>query len=105
MKRDRRDERHNFHTEKAAPKQKPVPLPTGPEYLLVDGYNIIFAWDSLKKIAADNLDAARAQLIHILANYRGWRQCRLIVVFDAYRVKGNPGSISEESWLLAKMRR
>ena len=97
VKRDTRDERHNFHTEKAAPKQKPVPLPTGPEYLLVDGYNIIFAWDALKKLAAENLDAARSQLVHILANYRGWRQCRLILVFDAYRVKGNPGSITEES--------
>ena len=97
VKRDNRDERHNFHTEKAAPKQKPVPLPTGPEYLLVDGYNIIFAWDELKRIAAENLDAARAQLIHILANYRGWRQCQLILVFDAYRVKGNPGSVEEES--------
>ncbi len=98
VKRDTRDERHNFHTEKQAPKKtKPVPLPTGPEYLLVDGYNIIFAWDDLKRIAADNLDAARSRLIHILANYRGWRQCRLIVVFDAYKVKGNPGSITEES--------
>ena len=98
VKRDARDERHHFHTEQSPKtKQKPVPLPTGPEYLLVDGYNIIFAWDDLKKIAADNLDAARAQLIHILANYRGWRQCRLILVFDAYRVKGNPGSVEEQS--------
>ena len=98
VKRDARDERHHFHTEQSPKtKQKPVPLPTGPEYLLVDGYNIIFAWEDLKKIAADNLDAARAQLIHILANYRGWRQCRLILVFDAYRVKGNPGSVEEQS--------
>ncbi|MBQ4466396.1 MAG: NYN domain-containing protein [Oscillospiraceae bacterium] len=98
VKRDRRDERHNLHTEKAAsPKTKPVPIHTGPEYLLVDGYNIIFAWDELNKIAAENLDAARAQLIHILANYRGWKQCRLIVVFDAYRVKGGTGSSTEES--------
>ena len=63
----------------------------------MDGYNIIFAWEDLKKIAADNLDAARAQLIHILANYRGWRQCSLILVFDAYRVKDNPGSVEEQS--------
>ena len=98
VKRDTRDERHHFHTEKSAPdKHRAVPLPTGPEYLLVDGYNIIFAWDDLKKIAAENLDAARAQLIHILANYRGWRQCHLILVFDAYRVKGNPGSVEEQS--------
>ncbi len=98
IRRDTRDERHHLHTEKSAPKkQKPVPLPTGPEYLLVDGYNIIFAWEELSRVAQNNLDAARAQLIHILANYRGWRQCRLIVVFDAYRVKGNPGSVTEES--------
>ena len=63
----------------------------------MDGYNIIFAWDELKTLAAENLDAARSQLIHILANYRGWRQCKLILVFDAYRVKGNPGSITEEA--------
>ena len=97
IRRDPRDKRHHLHTEKAAPKQKSVRIPTGPEYLLVDGYNIIFAWDELSRIAQDNLDAARAQLIHILANYRGWRQCRLILVFDAYRVKGNPGSVTEES--------
>ena len=95
VKRDKRDERHHLHTEK--PAQKPVPLPKGPEYLLVDGYNIIFAWDELKKTAAKSLDAARADLIHILANYRGYRQCELIVVFDAYRVKGNPGSVVQES--------
>ncbi len=95
VKRDKRDERHHLHTEK--PASRPVPLPKGPEYLLVDGYNIIFAWDDLKKTAAENLDAARADLIHILANYRGYRQCELIVVFDAYRVRGNPGSVVQES--------
>lgn len=69
---------------------KPVKLPTysGPEYLLVDGYNIIFAWDELKKIAAENLDAARGQLINIMCNYQGYAQCELILVFDAYKVKG-----------------
>ncbi|MBP0973616.1 MAG: TetM/TetW/TetO/TetS family tetracycline resistance ribosomal protection protein [Oscillospiraceae bacterium] len=97
VKRDKRDERHHMHTEKPAPKSKPVPLPKGPEYLLVDGYNIIYAWEELRKIAAENLDAARARLIHLLANYRGYRQCELIVVFDAYRVKGNPGSVTQES--------
>ena len=65
----------------------------GPEYLLVDGYNIIHAWDSLRKIAEDNLDAARATLIERLRNYQGFRQSPVIVVFDAYKVKGNPGSI------------
>ncbi len=67
--------------------KKPV-VPTGPEYLLVDGYNIIFAWDELKAIAKDNLDAARSQLINKLCNYQGYRLCELILVFDAYKVKG-----------------
>lgn len=58
------------------------------EYLLVDGYNIIFAWKQLKELAAVNMDSARQALIDILANYQGYRKCRLIVVFDAYRVKG-----------------
>ena len=62
------------------------------EYLLVDGYNIIFAWDSLKKLAADSLDAARSRLTDILCNYQASRGMRLILVFDAYKVKGNPGS-------------
>lgn len=61
------------------------------EYLLVDGYNIIFAWDNLRKIAAESLDASRDALINILCNYRGVKQCELILVFDAYRVKDNPG--------------
>ena len=59
----------------------------------MDGYNIIFAWDDLKKLAQDNLDMARARLIDQLRNYQGFRQCPVIVVFDAYKVKGNPGSI------------
>ena len=68
----------------AKPKAKPVP--TGPEYLLVDGYNIIFAWDELKSVANDHLDAARQLLMDLLCNYQGVRQCRVILVFDAYRV-------------------
>ncbi len=64
-------------------------LPQGPEYLLVDGYNIIFAWDELNRQAKDNLDLARSSLINILCNYQGFRQCNLILVFDAYKVKGN----------------
>ncbi len=93
-----RQERHAMHTEKQPPKpsRKPVPIPKGPEYLLVDGYNIIFAWDELKRIAADSLESARQRLIDILANYQGFRKCRLIVVFDAYKVKGGRESVSEE---------
>ena len=63
------------------------------EYLLVDGYNIIFAWDELHRLAAQDVAAARGALIGILANYQGFRKCRVIVVFDAYKVKGNPGSV------------
>ncbi|MBQ9695141.1 MAG: NYN domain-containing protein [Oscillospiraceae bacterium] len=98
VNRDARDERHHLHTEHpTAPKAKACPLPAGPEYLLVDGYNIIFAWDDLRQISRENLDAARAELVHRLANYRGYRGCEVIVVFDAYRVKGNPGSTEEHS--------
>ena len=69
----------------------------GPEYLLVDGYNIIFAWDALKKLAAQDVAAAREALAGILANYRGWRRCEIILVFDAYKVKGNPGSMEKKN--------
>ncbi len=59
------------------------------EYLLVDGYNIIFAWDELKELSEVNIDGARGRLLDILCNYQGMRQCEVIVVFDAYRVKGH----------------
>ncbi|MGN0642040.1 MAG: NYN domain-containing protein [Huintestinicola sp.] len=70
------------------PKYKTKPLPKGPEYLLVDGYNIIFAWEELAAAAKDNLDLARSMLANRLCNYQGFRQCELILVFDAYKVKG-----------------
>ena len=65
-----------------------LPKYEGPDYLLVDGYNIIFSWDDLKKIAEENLDAARGELIHRMCNYQGYAGCELILVFDAYKVKG-----------------
>ena len=58
-------------------------------YLLVDGYNIIFAWDELRELAKINIDGARGALLDMLCNYQGVRQCELIVVFDAYRVRGH----------------
>ena len=67
----------------------------GPDYLLVDGYNIIFAWPELQPVARDNLDAARKMLLDILANYRAFRGGEIILVFDAYKVKGNPGSLEK----------
>lgn len=63
------------------------------EYLLVDGYNIIFAWKELNELAAFDLNSARVRLMDILCNYQAYRKMRLILVFDAYRVKGNPGSV------------
>lgn len=70
---------------------------TKPEYVLVDGYNIIFAWESLSKLAKDNLDLGRNTLINRLINYRAVRNCELLIVFDAYKVKGNIGSVEEHS--------
>ena len=66
-----------------------------PEYLLVDGYNIIFAWDELNALSKESLEAARHRLMDILCNYQGFKKCVLILVFDAYRVPGSPGSIEQ----------
>lgn len=65
------------------------------EYLLVDGYNIIFAWQELSELAKLDLNAARVRLMDILCNYQAYRKMHLILVFDAYRVKGNPGSVEQ----------
>lgn len=65
------------------------------EYLLVDGYNIIFAWEDLSELARFDLAAARGKLMDILSNYQGWKQVKLILVFDAYKVEGNIGSVSK----------
>ena len=67
--------------------------PAGPEYLLVDGYNIIFDWDELKDAARDSLEGARHLLMDLLCNYQGYKRCEVILVFDAYKVKGSPGSV------------
>lgn len=94
----KRDKRTAMYTEKepaSSKKFKASPIPKGPEYLLVDGYNIIFAWDELKKAAEENLDLARSMLINMLCNYQGFRQCILILVFDAYKVKGSVGEVEK----------
>ncbi len=67
-------------------RPKAAPVPKGPEYVLVDGYNIIHAWDELREIGEDNLDAARQVLTDLMSNYQALRGCELILVFDAYRV-------------------
>ena len=63
------------------------------EYLLVDGYNIIFAWDDLNELARYNIESARGKLMDILSNYQGYKKMTLILVFDAYKVKGNQGEV------------
>lgn len=68
-----------------------------PECLLVDGYNIIFSWDELNELSKTNLDHARTRLMEILNNYQGYRKCLLIVVFDAYKIKKNRGSIEKNN--------
>lgn len=73
------------------PKEYKAPAPKKKDYLIVDGYNIIFAWDGLKKLASENLDAARHILMDVLSNYRGYTKCELVLVFDGYKVKGNYG--------------
>lgn len=69
------------------------------DYLLVDGYNIIFAWDELRSMAVADINAAREALINVLSNYQSVRKCHLIVVFDAYKVKGGMGSIEKRHGL------
>lgn len=66
-----------------------------PEYLLVDGYNIIFAWDDLKELSQVNIEAARNKLMDIMCNYQGYRKQTVILVFDAYKVPGNPGEVQK----------
>ena len=90
-----------FHSSRKTPKRTDLSIETlsrikADDYLLVDGYNIIFAWDELNEIAKDDLSAARSALIRILSNFQGMRKCRLILVFDAYKVKGNMGSIEKD---------
>lgn len=71
------------------------PRKSNEEYLLVDGYNIIYAWEELKELAENNMDGARGRLLDILCNYQAIRKCHLIVVFDAYRVKGHDTEVTD----------
>ncbi|MBQ6815205.1 MAG: TetM/TetW/TetO/TetS family tetracycline resistance ribosomal protection protein [Lachnospiraceae bacterium] len=70
-------------------------LPSKDKYLLVDGYNIIFAWNELKELAKLNLDSARMKLMDIMCNYQGYKGMTLILVFDAYKVQGGRGSVQK----------
>ena len=72
-----------------------APQKAGPGYLLIDGYNIIFAWEELKNIAKDSLDDARNMLIDRVCSYKAMRPYEIILVFDAYKVKGNRGEVEK----------
>ena len=83
------------NTETKKYKSARSPRYDGSEYLLVDGYNVIFSWDNLKKSAQDNIEGARNTLINILCNYQGYKKCEVILVFDAYKVKGNTREVEK----------
>lgn len=76
-------------------QKEPKPVKKQEEYFLVDGYNIIFSWEELNELAKDSLDGARMKLMEELCNYQGYTKQHVIVVFDAYKVKGNPGSVEK----------
>ena len=95
---DRQEYTYGAAADKSSPREKSKktkPAFTGKEYVLVDGYNVIFSWEELKKTAGVNLDAARNTLVNILCNYRGYKKCELILVFDAYKVRGGAGEVEQ----------
>lgn len=96
-KRSPGEKRRQYKAEPAQDNKykKKKPSYDGEEYILVDGYNVIFAWDKLRKLSEDSIDGARETLINILCNYRGYRKCNLILVFDAYKVKGAAREVEE----------
>ncbi len=98
--------RRNFNeprVKSAVPQKKPPrtpqsrPLYSGSEYLLIDGYNIIYAWDDLRALSEKSLDLARNELIGRMCNYKGLKNCDVIIVFDAYKVKRNPGEVENHA--------
>lgn len=95
MKRDRTAfQKKTVHSSTPATRYR-AGKPRQEEYLLVDGYNIIFSWEELNELAKENIHAACDKLMDILSNYQGYRQCTLILVFDAYKVPGNVGEVQK----------
>ena len=81
-----------YHAPANRPATEEVTIrPPRDRAIIVDGYNIIFAWENLAKLAQDDLDAARRRLCDILSSFAGFKKIRLVLVFDGYKVKGNPG--------------
>lgn len=96
----REQARKKFSYRKSEKEPRPKEISRGKqekqkEYLLVDGYNIIFAWEELRELAKVNIDGARGKLMDILSNYQGIRKCTVILVFDAYKVEGFPGEVQK----------
>ncbi len=93
IKRNNKTKEHFTFTKKSDDKQTkkypPAPKYDGKEYLLVDGYNVIFSWKHLRELSENNIDGAKNALINTLCNYNGYKKCEVILVFDAYKVKGN----------------
>ena len=95
MKRDRTAfQKKTVHSSTPATRYR-AGKPRQEEYLLVDGYNIIFSWEELNELAKENIHAACDKLMDILSNYQGYRKCTLILVFDAYKVEGFPGEVTK----------
>ena len=96
IKRPRYNREEDFAVKKAPEKtrryKKQEPEK---EYLLVDGYNIIFAWEDLQELAKVNIEGARNKLMDMLCNYQGYKKCTLILVFDAYKVEGGQGEVQK----------
>ena len=81
-----------YETPKNRPAKEEITIrPPRDTALIVDGYNVIFAWEQLAQMAKSDLDAARRGLLDLLSSYAGYKKCRVVVVFDGYKVKGNPG--------------
>lgn len=83
--------RKDMNQSKEHQQEKKIIKKSKPQCLLVDGYNVIHAWLELKELAKDNLDGARLRLMDMMCSYQGYKNCLLILVFDAYKVKGNIG--------------
>lgn len=98
QKRERARKKFSYRKSEKEPRPKEISRgkqEKQKEYLLVDGYNIIFAWEELRELAKVNIDGARGKLMDILSNYQGIRKCTVILVFDAYKVEGFPGEVQK----------
>lgn len=96
VKKKKHEEKKKIRAQTQSDNQiKKAPTYDGVEYILVDGYNVIFSWEHLKELSKNNIDGARQALINILCNYQGYSKCELIVVFDAYRVSGSHREVEE----------